>query len=120
MTDDLMEWLGPAAEHLTAEHIERVRLAASEIHKRYPDPDESWERDVARSAVVMYLLGETTPEQAAQALRSSRRIEQAAYIHALQVARELVRDQCPKKTAAEMVGVDRMSLLEALGERARR
>lgn len=118
MTDhDLMAWLGPAADDLTAEQIERVAAEAREIDERYPDPDQQHERDAALSAVVQHLLGETTAEDADRALIAARRAEREAYAAALQVAVMLVRDGAPKATAARRAGVDRMSLLKALGER---
>lgn len=118
-TDDLMAWLGPAADELTPEQIERVAAASSDIDRRYPDPDESDLRDAALSAVVQYLLGETTPEDAGRALIEARRGERQAYVAAEQIAVELVRDAGgrDKSAAARRVGIDRMSLLKALGER---
>ncbi len=114
---ELMAWLGPAADELTPEQIERVASEARDIAGRYPDPDQQGERDAALSAVVQYLLGETTPEDAARALIDARRREREAYVAALQVAVMLVRDGGQKKASALATGVDRMSLLKALGER---
>ena len=114
---ELTAWLGPAADELTAEQTDRVRAEAQQIAQRYPDPDEQPERDAALSAVVQYLLGETTPEDAGRALIIARQAERAAYVAAEQVAVMLVRDGHPKATAARQVGIDRMSLLKALGER---
>lgn len=112
-TDDLMAWLGPAADEMTAEQIERVRTEAAAIEQRYPEPDEQPERDAALSAVVQYLLGETTPEDAGRALVAARRAEREAYAAALQMAVMLVGDNPPQgrrgyvKVAAGRVGVDR-------------
>ena len=119
MTDnDLMAWLGPAAKDLTGEQIEQVAEAARDIETRYPDPDEQPERDAALSATVQLLLGETMPEDAARALIDARRAEREAYAAALQMAVMLHRvGDVPKATAARRVGVDRMGLLKALGER---
>lgn len=114
---DLMAWLGPAADDLTAEQIERVAEAARDIAERYPDPDEQPERDAALSATVQYLLKETTAEEANRALIDARRREREAYVTALQVAVMLVGDGVPKATAARRAGIDRMRLLNALGER---
>jgi len=119
MTDhDLMAWLGPAADELTPEQIERVSDAARDIDERYPDPDEQDERDAALSATVQYLLGETTPEDANRALIDARQREREAYVAALQIAVMAHRDGVPKATAARRAGIDRMSLLKALGEHA--
>lgn len=117
MNDDLMAWLGPAAADLTAEQIERVAEAARDINERYPDPDDQADRDAALSAVVQYLLGDTTAEDANRALIDARRREREAYVAALQVAVLLAGDGVPKAVAARRAGVDRMRLLKALGER---
>lgn len=117
ITDELRAWLGPAADDLTADQIERVADEARGIAERYPDPDEQPERDAALSAAVQYLLGETTPQDANRALIDARRQEREAYIAAEQIAVMLHRDGTAKATAARQVGIDRMSLLKALGER---
>jgi hypothetical protein len=116
-THELMAWLGPAAEDLTPEQIERVAKAASDIAARYPDPDEQPKREAALTATVQYLLGETTPGDAARTLAQARHSEHLAYVAAVQVAVMLHRDGTPKANAAAAAGVDRMSLLKALGER---
>lgn len=120
MTDhDLMAWLGDAANELTPEQIERVASEAALIRERYPDSDEQPERDAALSAVVQYLLGETTPEDAARALIEARAQERAAFAAATWMAVSLVRDNPAryKATAARRAGIDRMVLLKVLGER---
>jgi hypothetical protein len=117
MSDDLMAWLGPAADELTPEQIERVAAEARNIDERYPDPDEQPEREAALSATVQYLLGETTAEEVNRSLIDARSRERDAYVAALQVAVMLHRDGTPKATAAREAGIDRMGLLKALGER---
>lgn len=117
MTDNLMAWLGPAAAELTPEQIERAADASRDIDTRYPDPDEEQERQAALSATVQYLLGETTAAEAEGALITARARERDAYVAAVQVAVMMVRDGTPKATAARECGIDRMSLLKALGER---
>ncbi|WP_326564569.1 hypothetical protein [Micromonospora peucetia] len=117
MSDDLTAWFGPAADDLTAEQIERVAEAARGIDERYPDPDEQADRDAALSAVVQYLLGDTTAENANRALIDARRREREAYVAALQFAVLLAGDGVPDATAARRAGVDRMRLLKALGKR---
>lgn len=113
----LMAWLGPAAEEMTDEQIERVADEAKRIDERYPDPDEQIERDAALSAVVQYMLGDTTSDDAHRALIDARRREREAYVTAEQIGVMLVADGTPKAVAARSVGIDRMSLLKALGER---
>lgn len=113
----LMAWLGPAAEELTDEQIKRVADEAKRIDERYPEPDDQYKRDAALSAVVQYLLGETSAEEARRALDKARDQARAAYIAAEQIAVMLVADGAAKAVAARSVGIDRMSLLKALGER---
>ncbi|MEV0608146.1 hypothetical protein AB0I61_17445 [Polymorphospora rubra] len=119
MTDhDLMAWLGPAAKDLTAEQIELVAEASRDIDARYPGPDRQGQRDAALSATVQYLLGEMTPEDAARALIDARRQEREASAAAIQMAVMAHRvGGSDKKTAAQRAGIDRMTLLKALGER---
>ncbi|MEU3452201.1 hypothetical protein ABZ671_00960 [Micromonospora sp. NPDC006766] len=122
-SDELMAWLGPAADELTAEQIERVAAEVAPIAEMYPHPDQQDQRDAALYAVVQYLLGETTPEEAGRALIDARSREREAFAAATWMAVMLVRDNPPKgrrgykKQAAERAGIDRMSLLKALGER---
>jgi hypothetical protein len=117
VSEDLMTWLGPAADDLTAEQIERVADEARRVDRRYPDPDEQPDREAALSAVVQYLRGETSPEDANRALIEARRRAHEAYVTAEQIAVMLVGDGTPKAVAARQAGIDRMSLLKALGER---
>lgn len=114
---EIIDWLGPAAEDLTPEQLDQAVEAAADIEQRYPDPDESDLHDAALSAAVQYLLGETTAEDANRALIAARLAEARAYAAALQVAVMHHRAGTPKATAAREAGVDRMSLLKALGER---
>ena len=118
MTDDLKALLGPAADDLTPEQLDVVAEAARDIEQRYADPDEQPERDAALTATVQFLLGETSAHDAARTLIAARAEERRAYVHAEQVGVLLHRVQgTPKATAAEAVGISRMSLLKALGER---
>lgn len=116
--DSLMTWLGPAADDLTAEQIEEVHAASRDLAERYPDEDDHGLYEAALSATVQYLLGDTTPEDADRTLIAARLTEAHAYAAALQVAVMAHRvGGVPKATAARRAGVDRMSLLKALGER---
>ena len=47
---EIEAWLGPAYGVLTEAQIDRVHREAVRIHERYPDPDDSEERDAALSA----------------------------------------------------------------------
>lgn len=107
-----------AVDELTAEQVEAVRTAARDLDERYPDPDEQPEREAALSATVQYLLGETGTEDAKRRLIAARTEERAAYVAALQVAVMAHRHGgVAKATAAREVGIDRMRVLKALGER---
>ena len=120
-SDDLIAWLGPAAAELTTDQLDLVVAAAADIHRRYPDDDELPEREAALFATVQYLLGETTAEEAGRELIAARARERAAYVAAVQVAVLRHRhEHTPKATAARESSIDRMSLLEALGERPQR
>lgn len=120
---EMMAWLGPAADDLTDEQVERIAEEARHIEYRYPDPDEQVEREAALSAVVQYLLGDMTPEDARLELTEARLWEQRAFTAACWVGVMLVRDRMraggspDKSAAARAVGINRMSLLAALGER---
>jgi hypothetical protein len=114
---ELLAWLGPAADEMTPEQIERVRESAADLDQRYPDADDQDLREAALTATVQHLLGDTTAEDADRALVSARLAEARAFAAAVQIAVELVRDGQPKATAARRCGINRMSLLQALGQR---
>lgn len=122
-TNEVADWLGHAASEITPEQLERLADMSRDIDQRYLDPDEQGERDAALSAALQHLLGETTAEDAARTLIDARTAADRAYAAALQHAVMLVRDreaagERPNKLgAAKAAGVDRMSLLKALGER---
>lgn len=118
---ELFAWLGPVIDELTNEQIEHVADAARLIQEYYSDPDEQAERDAALSAIVQYLLGETTPEETAAALTAAVLASNAARAAAVGMGVAMVRaNGIPKATAARAAGIDRMKLLEVLGERPRR
>lgn len=116
---ELIAWLGPAADELSAEQVDRLRAEADRITERYPDPDDQDRRDAALSAAVQYLLGETTPEDAARRHLAAQREAALASAAAAQIGTMLVADNGGKgkSEAARRVGIDRMGLLKALGER---
>lgn len=118
LSEDLLAWLGPAAADLTEDQLDTVIRAAGDIQTRYPHPDEADLRETALTATVAFLLGDTTAEETARQLSAARTAQARAYAAALQVA--VLQHQVggvPKAIAARTVGVDRMSLLKALGER---
>ena len=61
MTDDLLVWLGGAADDMTPEQIERTRTEAARICTRYPDADHFDEYQAALGATVQHILGDVTP-----------------------------------------------------------
>lgn len=115
---DLDAWLGPALDELTPEQREVVVDAARDIAGRYPDPDDQHRREAALSATVQYLLGEITPDEAGRAKVAAELARDAAAAAAIQVAvlRHRV-DRVDKAVAAREAGINRMTLLKALGER---
>lgn len=117
-SDDLTAWLGPAASQLTPDQLDTVRVEADRIQQRYPDADEHNERTAALSAVVQYLLRETTAAEVAGLLAGARTQERMAFASATWTAVMMHRTGgTSKSAAAASCGVDRMSLLKALGER---
>lgn len=117
---EIEAWLGPAAEDLTDEQIGRLATAAGDIDGRYPDPDDADLREAALIAACQYLLGEITVEQAGTDLGRARMAEQRARAAAMQVAVMAVQDGAEKSPTARAGAIDRMRLLEELGERPRR
>ncbi len=124
--DDLTAWLGPAADSMTPERLERVTELSRRIYAFYPDPGEYEEREAALSAVVQHLLGEITPEEARRtltdAVRAAARARAAStWLGVAIVAERMAAGERPvKAVVARECGVERMAFLEALGERARR
>jgi hypothetical protein len=120
---DLMAWLGPATAELTAEQIDLIQTLCRDIDERWPDPDEQPEREAALSAVVQYLLGDTTPETARRTLVEARRRWDEAKAASTWLGVAIVRERQragrrpEKAVVARDVGIDRMALLRALGER---
>jgi len=120
LSDGLYAWLGPLAESLTDEQAEHITEASRLIDAAYPHEDFAMERQAALTAVVQQLVGDTTPDEARQALDEARRAERQARIHATWTAVAMSLSGQPDATSAAAVGINRMSLLEALGKRPRR
>jgi hypothetical protein len=112
---EIEAWLGPAYGVLTEAQIARVHPVR--IWARYPDPDDSMERDAALSAATQYLLGETTIDDAGESLLRARIRASEALAAAQQIAVMAVEDGMAEAEAARLVGLDRMTVRKALGKR---
>lgn len=103
---------------IAARHeIDRLGDAERDIAARYPDPDDQDRRDAARAATVQYLAGELDADDVREQLDEAVTRQRAAYAAAIQVAVMMVRGGHDKKGAAHACGINRMTLLKALGER---
>lgn len=114
---EIEAWLGPALKEMTEGQVDRAHREAVRIHERYPDPDDSTERDAALSAATQYLLGEVSPAGVGDELRRARANEQESRAAAQQVAVMAVEDGMSEAEAARLVGLDRMTVRKALGKR---
>ena len=117
MATNWTAWLGPAADEMTDEQRDRFEGEAAVIEARWPGEDLSDERDTALSAVVQYLVGETTANAAGQELARTRSDAASALIAAQTVARLAVLDGMPEAAAARATSLDRMTVRKALGKR---
>ena len=72
---------------------------------------------IIRSAAAAWFLGDTTTAHAGQQRRATQLARDRALAAAIQVAVMAVQDGTPKAVAARECGIDRMTLLAALGER---
>lgn len=117
MTDtDGAAWLGPAADELTLAQRERLGSEAQTILDAHPDPDSQDDRDACLSAVVQYLLGETTIDDAGQERARTRDAARAASLVAQTIARLAVQDGMSEVEAASRAHLDRMTVRKALGK----
>lgn len=115
-TDDLIEWLGDAAEDLTEAQMEILRERDKEIEALYPEEDARDEREAALSAVLMFLLADAEAEQVRRGLIEARAKARLALVAAGSYGVMLVRGGMSEVKAAEMVGIDRVTLRDALGK----
>lgn len=116
MDNDWTAWLGPAADAMTPEQRARFEAEAADVVARHHDPDLPEDRDAALSALVQYLLGETTLDDAGAQRVRTRADARAASIAAQQIARLAVQDGTPEAEAARRAGLDRMTVRKALGK----
>lgn len=114
---EIESWLGPALTELTEDQIERIMAESDRIDARYPDPDEQDLRDAAMTAVVQYLLGETSLDEVGANLTKARLRLERTMAAAKQVAAMASADGVPDAEAARRARIDRMTLLKVLGKR---
>lgn len=106
---ELEAWLGPAAEDLAPEQIDRLHRTALDLESRYPD--DPWAQEAALIAATQYLLGDLTPEEAGRRRRSTAAAERHARVQSIQVALMAAEDGLPTATAARLAGIDRQVLV---------
>lgn len=70
-------WLGPAADNITDEQLDRFDLVADTVQARWPSPDEQDARDEALSGALQVIVGDDTLEGLAQAWRAAAQVERA-------------------------------------------
>lgn len=116
-TIDWSTWLGPAVEEMSDEQRVRFEDEAEIITARYADPDLSHEAEVALTALVQYLLGETTIDEAGALRTRTRDAAADAYIAAQVVARLSVLDGMAEAEAGRRASLDRMTVRKMLGKR---
>lgn len=118
-TNELTAWLGPAADDLTDDQMDRLEDASRAIERRYPVPvdgelaDVAQERDAALSAALQVILGEVTVEDAAEAYCRAQLAAQSA--HAGQTGAIIAAAQTTRKAdLARRTGLSRVSINKAL------
>jgi len=115
---EIEAWLGD--DHgLTTEQVDRLTATASEINRRYPDPDDADEREAALT-LAYRLMVEGHPQVVAElsaALTGARLAEVRALAALRQCAVTLVPAAESEAGFARMAGVDRMAVRGWLGKR---
>lgn len=79
LRDTWAAWLGPAADTVTDDQLDRLDAASATITARWPDPDLADDREQALSAAAQVILGDTTLEVAAEDWHVARVKERAAH-----------------------------------------
>ena len=117
MSTDWDAWLGPAADDMTPQQRKRFEVEAQAAIERIgDDPDDQDDRDAALSAIVQYLLGDTTLDQAGAERERTQAAARAASIAAQTMARLAVQDGVSEVQAARRAGLTRMTVRRALGK----
>ena len=81
---ELEAWLGPALEDLTPEQVDRLHQEAAAIYDYYPD--DAADREAALTAVLQYMLGDLTLEEAGKRWRETQAAARHARVQAIQLA----------------------------------
>lgn len=114
--DELKTWLGPALADLTPDQLDRLRAESDRIDAAHPHPDMAHLWAAAMSAATQYVLGQTTPADARQALLDARRAAAEALAASKQVAVMAVADGMTEEDAAAVIGLNRMTVRGAMGK----
>lgn len=115
---EIEAWLGD--DHgLTSEQIAELTRTADDIAERYPDPDDTDEREAALVAAYRIMSGDAAVvEELAAELTRARLAEARALAGLRQAAMSLVGDGAESESGmARRAGVDRMAVRGWLGKR---
>jgi hypothetical protein len=80
LRDTWHAWLGPAADTIADDQLDRLDAAASAINERWPGPDDGDTREAALSAAAQVVLGDTALESFAADWHRARAHEDAAHV----------------------------------------
>lgn len=110
ISDETLTWLGPAAEELSDDQLERFERSAADITDRYgDDPDMAEAIQVELSATVQWILGETSLEQVRDTVMTYR-------YGTRQIARLAAEDGISEAEIAARTGLNRTTVRKALGK----
>lgn len=114
LRDQWATWLGPAADTITDEQLNRLDDVARRLDNRWPDddPDHAEDRTTALAAAAQVILGDATLEQVGAQLQAVRRAEHEQLV-ALTGA--LLASDGGERVLAERAGVARDTVRKALG-----
>lgn len=116
ITEAMTAWLGPAAEELTEDQLDRFERIWDEVDERYPgEGDEDIAAEVLSTA-VQYLLAEVTIDEAGAKRAATRTESLRASAAAQQIAIMAVEDGMSEAEAARRAKIDRMWLRKRLGK----
>lgn len=114
--EEMTAWLGPAAEELTEDQIDRFERIWDGLDEQYPDEDDQDIRNEVLGAAVQYLLDETTIDEAGAKRAATRAESLRASAAAQQIALMAIEDGMSETEAARRANIDRMWLRKRLGK----